>query len=339
MCILRKHKKKLMVIFVTVLLVGVVYSFFYLRININEQLDKGEIPLSIARNAESFLDSLSRKAAEDIVDITLNNTGYTKWNKYKGSLDVIVKRIDILPDKGKELVVAISLPPQEGIVAVYSREGGKMVYVSKIALLLPVTGISGVEVDFTDQELLVVNQYQDEMLGAFFNANYRDIFLMDKNRFDRVLGLVTDYNAYWNQTWEGMSKDAHWLWLRQRLQVQYADGGNTVKLTSDQALLKSAVSDSQTIPGDNDFIVRYKRVITQEYEWNSDWNSYILGEYVDKLTGEKVALLDSYWNSISGLINNKQCNLVKVINKKGEIKIIPVERLGHEREEVETCIR
>lgn len=333
MRILRENKKKVLVIIVTVILLvtGTYYSTTYWQSINKEQLSKGEIPLSTARNADSFLDALSRKAVEDIVDITLKNTCYKKWKKFKTSLNVIVKRINILPAKGKELVVAISLPPQEGIAAVYKRVGNKMVYVSKITALLPVTGISGLKVDFTDRELLVVNQYQDEMLGAFFNADYCDIFLMDKNRFNRVLGLITDYNAYWNQAWEGTDEEAYWLWLRQRLQVDYVDRGNTVKLTSDQALLKSEVLNSKTIPGEKDFKVRYKRVVTQEYRWSDEWNRYILGELINEFTGEKVALLEDYHYSISGLLNSKHDYMIKIINKKGEIEIIPSQSLRKER--------
>ncbi len=309
---------------------GVYNSSFYWKAINNKWLDKGEIPLSIVRNAGSFIDSLSRKAVEDIVDVTLKNTGYIKWMKYKDSLDVIVEKIDILPDGGRELVVAVSLPPQEGLVAVYSRKGSIMTYISRIAALLPVKEISGLKADFADRELLMVDQHQDEMLGAFFNADYRDIFLVDKKRTDRVLGLVTNYNAYWNQAWEGTGKEACWLWLRQRLQFETAEGGNTIRLIEDQALLKSGDAGSHVIPAEKSFNARYKRVVSEEYNWSPQWERYILGELTDQHTGEKVALLEDYSRHISNLINSKQSHMIKIMNRKGEIKIITAESLQKE---------
>lgn len=290
-------------------------------------LQRGEIPLLTARKANSLIGIISRKATGDIVDVTLENTGYTKWEKYKDSLDTIVKELDLLPGGGKELVVAISLPPQEGLVAVYSRQGNRLVYRCKISSLFPVTHLSGIEVDFSEQQMLVVDQHQDEMLGAFFTADYKEFFIWNGRYFTRVLGLITGYSAFWNQAWDGAGEGAHWLWLRQVPQVEYGEGGSIIRVKLDQALLQSKSQDTDSIPGKEDFIKRHGRTVTQEYRWSTSWGRYIIGEGVDRLTGEEVAVLEDYSKSISGLLDGKHKDMVKVIDREGEIKIIPADGL------------
>jgi hypothetical protein len=234
---------------------------------------------------------------------------------------------DVYPGEGEEFLVALSLLPHEGMVAAYKREGGKLKYIGKIGNLLPVTDLSGVNNVYAGRNMLVVDQHQDEMLGAFFNAGYRDIFVWKDGHFDRILGLVTAYNAFWNQAWDGVKNGASWLWLRQVSETQYGEGGKRVEVTYNQSLLQSMTKDVQQIPGEEDFVVRYNRTVRDGFTWSGEWNRYILGEYTDRLTGKKVAVLENYGNNISGLIGKTVYNMVKVMDEEGNIEIIPCEQL------------
>jgi hypothetical protein len=285
------------------------------------------IPYAAVRNARSILKPLAERSLQSLVDKTLDNAGNLRWKGYSSDLDVVIEDADFLPCEGSEVLVALSLPPQEAMIACYKRDGAKLEYMGKIPNLLPVTGISTMENVRLPGRLIVADQIQDEMLGAFFNARYRDIFQWKDGHFERVLGLLTHYNAYWNQAWDGVKEDAHWLWLNQSSNVEYSDDGEAVRTEHIQTLLQSVVTDTQNIPSHDDFAVRYFRMVKEEYKWNGDWGLYILGEYTDSQTGGRVALLEDYRNNVSSFIRGTRFDMVKVIDKKGEIHIISADRL------------
>ena len=122
-------------------------------------------------------------------------------------------------------------------------------------------------------------------------------------------------------------EDAHWLWLNQSSDVEYSDSGETVKIEHVHTLLQSIVTDVQNIPAHDDFAVRYFRMVKEEYKWNDDWGLYILGEYSDSQTGERVALLEDYRNNVSSFIRGTRFDMVKVMDQNGEIYIISADRL------------
>jgi hypothetical protein len=324
----RLNKKKV-IVFITAVIILLVLVFASYRFGgpWGRNYEGDDIPYRALKNAQSIIKPAADKAAQSILDRTLNNTGYMRWRRYSGELDMLLEEADVLTGGENEVLVALSLPPQEGIIALYKREGGRLKYSGRIPSLLPVKGIETLDNARIENRLLVVDQFQDEMLGAFFNAAYRDIFIWRDGHFDRVLGLLTDYNAYWNQAWDGVKEDPHWLWLNQKSEVEYADRGETVRIRHIQSLLMSTVTGFQNIPDQRDFAVRYFRMVKEDYRWNSDWGLYIMGEYTDNLTGERVALLEDYRTNVSSFIRGTGFEMVKVMDRDGKISIIPAQRI------------
>ena len=87
------------------------------------------------------------------------------------------------------------------------------------------------------------------------------------------------------------------------------------------------VTDTDSIPEAEGFAARYFRMVKEEYKWSSDWGLYILGEYTDSQTGERVALLEDYRNNVSSFIRGTRFDMVKVIDQNGEISIMSADRL------------
>ena len=324
-----KYNRRNVLILFTMVVIAAALAFAWHRYRglPGKSRDEGSIPYPMVRSTGSVLKPLAKKSVQSIVDITLDNTGYIRWKAYSGELDVLIEEENLLPSRGDEVLVALSLQPQEALVACYIRDGGRLKYMGKIPNLLPVTGISVLSNAHLENKLLVVEQVQDEMLGAFFNARYRDIFLWKDGHFDRVLGLLTHYNAYWNRAWDGVKEDASWLWLNQSAEVDYSDSGDIIRVNYVQTLLQSIVTDTDSIPEAEYFAARYFRMVKEEYKWDGDWGLYILGEYIDSQTGERVALLEDYRNNVSSFIRGTGFEMVKVMDKKGEVSIIPADHL------------
>ena len=220
--IFKYNRRNILVLVVVLVLTAVLFFAWYCYKGLTGTSgDRGNIPYPAVRSTGSIFKPLARKSVQSIVDITLDNTGYIRWKACTGELDVLIEEADLLLGKADEVLVALSLSPQEGLVACYTREGGRLNYVGKIPNLLPVTGIWTLGNTRLENRLLIVEQVQDEMLGAFFNARYSDVFLPGDGHFDRVLGLLTNYNAYWNRAWDGVKEDASWLWLNQSAKVEY----------------------------------------------------------------------------------------------------------------------
>lgn len=291
------------------------------------EVAKPGIPLKTANRTESIFKFLSQRAQRDVLDVTLENAGYGKWSKFRKELTVVTEKADIISGGEEEFIVAVSLPPQEGMAAVYTRQGDSFVYLGRIGNLLPVTGLFELCGATEGLHVLVVDQYQDEMLGAFFKSGYKDYFIWGDGRLKRVLGLITDYSAYWNQSWEGKRNKARWLWLRQEHDIAYDEQDGSITVEYRQSLLRSVTHDTGDIPGEEEFDVKESRVVSNRFVWSSEWGRYILGEYTDRVSGEKVALLEDFSNNISNLVKKKECDLAKIIDARGQVKIVPMDQL------------
>ncbi|MBA1336195.1 MAG: hypothetical protein HPY66_2439 [Firmicutes bacterium] len=321
-------KRKLLAYAAVLVIVVLGFSRVYSGITGREgDASKLGIPLKTANRTESIFKFVSQRAQKDILDVTLENAGYGKWSKFKKELKVVTAKAQIIPGGEGEFIVAVSLPPQEGMVAVYTRQGDSFAYLGKIGNLLPVTGLSEFSGIPEGRHVLVVDQYQDEMLGAFFNSGYKDYFIWEEGRMKRVLGLTTEYSAYWNQSWEGKKKKAAWLWLRQEPGIAYDEQDGSIMVEYKQSLLRSVTHDTNNIPGEEEFVVRDSRVVSNKYVWSSEWGRYILGEYRDRASGERVALLEDFRNNISNLVKKKEHDLAKIIDARGQVKIVPLDQL------------
>lgn len=292
-----------------------------------ESNDDKAIPYSVVNSTKSIFRPLANRSIKRIADSTLDNTGYTIWKGYDRELEVLIKETDFVAKGGSGMLAAISLPPDEGIVAYYKREGKYLTYMGKVPGLLPVKDISLLNNAYSEKQLIAIDQEQNEMLGAFFKAQYRDVFLWKDGYFDRVLGLLIHYDAYWNKAWDGVKEDTYWLWLNQSSDIRHSRDGEIISVNYVQTLFQSTVADADSIPVTEDFATRYYRMIREEYRWNSQWGLYILGEYIDRQTGENVALLEDYRNNVSGFIRGTEFDMVKVVDRKGRISIISVNRL------------
>ncbi len=327
------HKKSC--IFAIIAVISIVVALTVVRPWHHREYGIGDqdIPCSVLHSANSVIRPVADRAIDIIKHKTLINTGYNKWNSHRDGLRVLIKRtagIDGDSGDGDELFVSLSLPPRGAVIAYYKRYGGAFKYVGKIPDLLPVTGIHNLKNAHLGNRLLVVNQVQDEMLGAFFNAHYSDIFLWQGGYFVRVLGLLTDYNAYWNEGWDGKDRDAHWVWLKQSSDMIYADNGETINMNRVQKLLQSIETDTCKIPAVTGFTTQYFRTVREEYRWDGCYGLYILGEYTDRSTGETVALLKDYRKDISSFIRGTEFDMVRIMNKNNSIEIIPSDRLQME---------
>ncbi len=323
-----RYKRGYMIIALGIIFIAAALLFIYYQYRNYGVKDcvGGDIPYSMVQNVHSIIKPIANRTMEMIAYKTLENTGYSRWQEHWGSLDILAENVDIIAGGGDEFLVSLSLPPQGAVIACYKRDDGVFEYIGKIPGLLPVTGMSMLENYRLDNGLLIAEQVQNEMLGAFFNAHYSDVFLWQGGHFVRVLDLLTDYNAYWNESWDGKDEDAHWLWLKQSSQVEYADKGETINVNYVQRLLQSTSTDIEKLPRHADFITRYFRTVGEKYRWNSDWNLYILGEGIDSLTGERIALLKDYRNSISSFVRGTDFNMVKVINSNNSTYILPANR-------------
>ena len=86
--------------------------------------DTDYIPYAAVKNARSIFKPLADKSLQSLVDKTLDNMGNLRWKRYSADLDVVIEETDFLPYKGSEVLVALSLPPQEAVVACFKRDGG-----------------------------------------------------------------------------------------------------------------------------------------------------------------------------------------------------------------------
>jgi hypothetical protein len=318
-------KRRLTVFAVSMLLFVCIFCYLYMDITIRQQaLDDNAIPIEAVRHVGNPFKAVSGRAVGDIVDVTVKNAGLIRWEKFKKELRM--EYIHQNTGSAAMFFVALSLYPQEGMVACYRNDGDIYRYKGKVANLLPVTALSVIPGSVAG-DLLVVDQHQNEMAGAFFEADYKDIFQWINGYPNRVLGLITGYSAYWNQIWDGVKENASWLLLKQTSDVEYRPEDGLIEVTYRQYLMQSDDRDLLEMPRPDNYSVRRYRVVREKYIWDQDFNRFILGRVIDRQTGQQVALLEDYRDDISSLVGRRCFNMVKIMDSDGKIEIIPSSRI------------
>ena len=104
-----------------------------------------------------------------------------------------------------------------------------------------------------------------------------------------------------------------------------------IKSTYTQQYLVSDEQNALNIPLDNTYSLENSRVIEQNFYWSDEWNSFIIGEKIEKATGQKVAEL-ILWSdlpySLAEYNQNEEentpgyNNLVRIKRKDGTTAVV-----------------
>lgn len=184
--------------------------------------------------------------------------------------------IDLYPGGNKEVVFSLSLPPDQGILVILTREKDYYIPLLVQDNMLPITRLEQLTLS-PGHFLLLTREEHNEMTGAYSETRLLKIWSLGQNKLDLVWSENSYQEINWPISWQNPA-DTRPLWqkLTQNLSVVYSPAPTPVVRVSGTQELAEASGPVGTLPAPYDFKQKKNRPIQAEYFWNDDWHRFIL---------------------------------------------------------------
>ena len=237
-----------------------------------------------------------------------------------------VERVDvyygnILDGEEPEAVVAVCFGPKSTFVVVYASNGDTYEYYESLGYFYAVNDVDFIPIKNKDIDAVVIQEEMDQRLGSFELTEFLKGYLYDGNMFLSVVNVPTDIDATWYESWgSGGAKDARWQKIVQDTDVNWNTVDNTtMELIQHQSYLIS--DETGSMPEPESFQPKEERIVEREYFWSDAWFAFILGEGIDKESGERIAILDIRADSPYSLAE-EGIACYQILRKGGEMGVV-----------------
>ena len=196
----------------------------------------------------------------------------------------------------KDAVLIADFGPRYTLLSAYEQDGDKYKFIDEVGVFTNTQDPRVVYLQNKNRDTVFINEILNEKIGAFERLEYDKGYIWD----DKSQSFVNIYNypvkiqADWNTNWDTGETQMPKGWQRvtQSTKSLLENGANPViKSTYTQQYLVSDEQNALNIPLDNTYSLENSRVIEQNFYWSDEWNSFIIGEKIEKATGQKVAEL------------------------------------------------
>lgn len=245
-----------------------------------QQIDEPNNEANQREIARSVLESTGRSDQYDLRDVE-NVTVY-----FGGELT----------ENEDDVVVSANFGPKNTVIAAYTADGDVYEYIGDIGNFYGVANIKFIPSKELGQDIVIVRERINQSLGAFEETDVLRGYVYEDEGFRDVLNTPEKINASWNQIWNNnaFQKDTKWNRVTEETESVWGVGEDTeVTLTRYQNYQQSDDIDKETVPEDETFQTKDSRVVVERFYWSPKWERFILGEAVEKTTGEQVAIVEN----------------------------------------------
>lgn len=278
----------------------------------------------------NLIDSYSKSKGEEknqleyhIKNLVIRDMKLDEWSKYLEEVEMKTYNLDLINGDEKELLISLNLAKNLGVLGIYKLEGELYSLVSKVENLTNIENITVEKNKKTGQKFLVLEEFLDERIGAYFIDKFMRIFIEKDGEFREVLRQSRDYEAYYYEKWIDPNKEtSKWYRLNEKNIIEYdfKDNGQTI-IDIHKTLNKSEGLNGTASKIPTEFKEVEKRNFDIKYMWNDEYNTFIIGEGKLIATGEKVAILEDTSKTVDYLLNLGD-KYYKVVNKNMKTKYV-----------------
>lgn len=277
----------------------------------------------LVENFFSTDEDLKSEAEKTIKKIVLKDFEYHNWIDYIDYIKLAIYPMDITNDLKEELVIALNLSKDEGIIGVYKLHNDSYVFQNKIEDLTSIKNITSIKNPVDNRIFIITEEILDESFGAFFIDNYLRVFTKIDDAYKEVFRQSTDYETYYYEKWTDPSiKNPKWFKLTEKSIIDYliTENGKVIIITSKNiAKYKSNTSDSDVIPENFELVMEKDFDITSI--WNENYMYFLQGIGKIKSSNEVVGIIENSYQAADSLLNASD-KYYKVIDKNGKIYYI-----------------
>lgn len=265
-----------------------------------------------------------RSAELEIIQATLKNLKYDKWEEYTEYMELQLYKGQVLPNNYSQLLVAINLSKDQGVLAIYNFINDSYIYSTSITDLSAIEGIQLIPYGEVKYEYVVINQVLDERLGAFFFNKYMEIYLYIEDGFKKVWNSSTYYEETYKEVWINPNADETiWNRVQEESLIDFVFG--TPLRINTITSYKKMMANSKEMPKPSEFKVTDENTYRYSYYWHDGYNSFIMAELTQDVFITRAALVEDMEKSretLYGILNKNY----KLITPKGEIIYLPKEK-------------
>ncbi|ABR49208.1 hypothetical protein Amet_3068 [Alkaliphilus metalliredigens QYMF] len=256
-----------------------------------------------------------------IIEQVLIDLQYDKWIEFKDYIQIDIYTAAVLPQEIEQVIIALTLSKDRGIVAIYSASNNGYTLHSAITNLAPVTDIQFIENPSDGLHMMVVEQLLEEQFGSFFQEKFIHVYLHDSHEFKNVWQKTLYYDEIYKQEWlDPAAPDDLWYRAIEETIIDYVTI-DTLRINI-STTLKKYTTHSQDFPPKDQFQLEDSDSFTRSYYWSADYNTFILGEFTQEVFLSDIAFLEDMENSREQLLGISNAYF-KVMSHKGEILYLP----------------
>lgn len=315
-------KKPLIIVILSLLIVAIMT----VNVGNKDNLKVGNVKVKEGVNTDLIEKYMSLKGEEkkkienNIKSIILKDLELDTWLEYVDDVDVLIKHLDLIDNDKKELVVGLNLSKNLGAIGIYIQEGDSYILKNKINNLTTIRKLTAQKSRENDKRFLVVEEFLDERVGAYFTDRFIRIFTKEEE-FEEVFRDSIVYESYYNEKWIDENKEnPKWFKLEDKSELDYSfkeDKG--IYIIVSKNITKSEGESSVNIP--KEFRQVEKSEFKINYTWSDQYKKFIMGTGKIISTGEEVAILEDASKTADYLLNLGD-KYYKVINKNMQIDYV-----------------
>ncbi len=248
------------------------------------------------------------KVREKIVYTLLKDTG--NLNRFKASdvQEVKLYSGDILGKGNNDLFVTAKFGPTITLAGVYEKTDNGYKFVQEIGPFNTIDSVELKDSDVFNRDIIVIREFVNQNIGAFEEAFLFRGYLYDDEtgRFNQIFKIPESQKANWNRLWDLEDLAGRSLWERVTsdvdIEIDILEGGSTIRVNQFQQFLVSSDVITKSVPDDSTYSVVKERTFSTDYKWSPKWKRFIIGEGIDKNTGQTVAILEDFGDSPYALV-------------------------------------
>lgn len=234
--------------------------------------------------------------------------------------------LNLLGNEDPELAIALSLPPDRGILTIIQKQNEQYVLYYFLKNLLPLAQLHKLPMP-GGTDILVTREDHNERMGAYTESREVKLWSWQGASLQTVWNEYSFWELNWLNTWQNQqAQPKKWFKLVQDLTVTYQSSSlPEIRLEGEQYHYASPATEKEVLPAPYEFELLAQRRIENVYRWHEDWQRFILG--TGMITGsdgrkKRVAVLKDMATQLESLALPEHSELCQVIDEQGRISLV-----------------
>lgn len=317
------------IIVIAFVILIIYYGTFTDSVNIGNFSLKEQLNIDLIDKYSISKGEEKKQTENRIKEMVIRDMKMDEWSKYLEDIKMNTYSLDITGDTDNELLISLNLSKNLGVIGIYKLEGENYLLSNKVENLTNVENIEVKDNKYTKQRFLVIEEFLDERVGAYFTDRFTRIFIEVDDQFEEVFRQSKNYESYYYERWIDPSKESSkWYKLNENSIIEYDSKNDGEVIINVHRVLKK----SQGIDGTaNKIPVKFKEVEKKDFDikylWSEEYKMFIIDKGKIIATGEEVAILEDTSKTVDYLLNLGD-KYYKVINKNMKIKHIKEDEIN-----------